>query len=231
MRPQRLREEGVRDYCTTSAAPGVALPSLDAPLKGGGRETIVAEIKKRCVRDGKSNLPIVASAAIDIMDPFDERQTLVDKVIVTAQYRISQLLSLPAPSDPPRELSVKGPSPEQAHVAEALLRRTRAMFGSGFGTFKDVQFLITVPNFTTLLAQTASRVRTAGLLDPNESEYSKVITNWHVGSSPRFFNAFKEKALKDASTLFVIIADECHFGPTSTGASGRLPVFTCVVYV
>ena len=95
----------------------------------GGRETIVSEIKERCVRDGESNLPIVASAAIDVMDPFDERQTLVDKVIVTAQYRIPQLLSLPTPSDTPRELASRGLRPSR--------RRSPRLCSSGQGPCSD----------------------------------------------------------------------------------------------
>ena len=63
-------------------------------------------------------------------------------------------------------------------VAEALLRRAREVIGAeAFGTFQDVQFLVGVPAFTTLQAQTAIRVRKAGLLDRvrKEDEYSKVV--------------------------------------------------------
>ena len=63
-------------------------------------------------------------------------------------------------------------------MAEALFRRAREVIGEKtFAEFRDVQFLVCVPAFTTLQAQTAIRVRQAGLLDRvrKEDEYSKVV--------------------------------------------------------
>lgn len=105
---------------------------------------------------------------------------------------------------------VKPPSLEQARVAEALLRRTKRMLGeSAFNTFKEVQFLICVPAFTTLHAQTAYRVRKAGLLDRerNEDEYSKVVMNTAGATGDQIFTAFKLRAQREPETLFIIIAD------------------------
>ena len=107
---------------------------------------------------------------------------------------------------------VKPPSFEQAQVAQALMRRTRTILGEpAFNEFTDVQFLICVPAFTTLQAQTAYRVRKAGLLDRerNEDEYSKVVMQRYDGTSVVTFNAFKKKAIDEQKTLFVIIADVC----------------------
>ncbi|KAL3904301.1 MAG: hypothetical protein SGPRY_011340 [Prymnesium sp.] len=119
---------------------------------------------------------------------------------------------------------VKPPSLEQARVAEALLRRTKRMLGEpAFKAFKEVQFLICVPAFTTLQAQTAYRVRKAGLLDRerNEDEYSKVVMNTAGATGNLIFTAFKLRAQREPETLFIIIADECHYAPTRGGAQDK----------
>ena len=111
----------------------------------------------------------------------------------------------------PRDTEEVQPVPyEQARVAEALLRRTKTMFKEDeFNKFNDVQFLICVPDFTTLQAQTACRVRKAGLLDRErcEDEFSKVVMYVPKGPSQVKFDAFKKRAKQEPETLFVIIAD------------------------
>ena len=135
------------------------------------------------------------------------------KVVVRATYEPPREPPIPSGQDALVTMDaeeVKPPSFEQAQVAEALVRRTRGMLGEdAFKEFKDVQFLICVPAFTTLQAQTAYRVRKAGLLDRerNECEYSKVVMHVHGGASEGTFNAFKENAKSEPETLFVIIAD------------------------
>ena len=171
-----------------------------------------AEVKARVLDD-------VAAGRLSIEDGWAAEDPVEDppksgvwKVTVRATYKAP-----PVPQGMEEEVAARGPSWEQAKVAEALLRRTRAMLGcEAFDKFIDMQFLILVPAFTTLKAQTAYRVRRAGLTErgSKDDEFSKVIMH-SCGDSAKYFEKFKAKAIKDnGTTLFVIIADECHYSPT-----------------
>jgi len=177
------------------------------------KDNIVAAVEARVKKDATAGRPSIEDdwAIEACKDP----ENGVWKVTVRARLKAP---SVPQGTEEEEE-AVRGPSWEQAKVAEALLRRTRAMLGGeAFDKFADMQFLILVPNFTTLLTQTAYRVRRAKLTERGKNdEYAKVITNCLQGNSPTRFEDFKDMALKGedrATTLFVIIADECHFGPT-----------------
>ena len=95
------------------------------------------------------------------------------------------------------------------------------------GAFYDVRFLILVPRFDTLQQQTAVRVKDAGLIHDGEEMTDRVI-QYDEGKHEKAFDKFRTDALferdklldkdcKEASVLFVLIADECHWGPTIKG--------------
>lgn len=196
---------------------------LCAPLEAGTDPKALVNTAKDAVKDvvrdavlaaaqqERNHLPIVPES-IDIQPP-EGFSSLT--VVVYATYKPPEPSHTPSGEAeealvPMDAEDIKPPSFEQARVAEALLRRTRTMLGENkFNEFKDIQFLIGVPAFNTLKAQTAYRVRKAGLLDRerNEDEYSKVVMYTPGGSGDLTFRAFKSKALAEPTTLFVFIAD------------------------
>jgi hypothetical protein len=187
---------------------------------------------------GESRTALVQSGIKELVQrEFKKEARFPPQLFVDEHLQSPVIVTIERPQPPPPsssghqplllecEAETRPPGLEQAAVAEALFRRTRAMLGQpAFDQFRDVQFLVCI--FNTLQAQTAYRIRKAGLLDREqcEDEYSKVVMNTPPtsdGVSWKNFEKFRQRALEEPDTLFVIIADECHWAPTLEQAQNK----------
>ncbi|KAG5189579.1 hypothetical protein JKP88DRAFT_143593, partial [Tribonema minus] len=116
--------------------------------------------------------------------------------------------------------------PEQECVAAALVRMTERALLPGGGSLEDVftdglDFLVLVPRFTTLQQQTAARVQKMGLADGAGGSIGQRVIMYQARSgsgTSKMFQRFKSESETHSKRLFCIIADECHWGATKTGA-------------
>ncbi|GBG34091.1 GREB1-like protein [Hondaea fermentalgiana] len=108
--------------------------------------------------------------------------------------------------------------PEQREVAkEVFCKAEKALFGTSnadwTSKFNSVSFVVLTPNFNSLQSQTANRVTRAKLEGGRVLKHTKVP---HAAMDAH--REWMEEEAKNLKTLFVIIADECHFAPTKDGA-------------
>ncbi|GBG35118.1 GREB1-like protein, partial [Hondaea fermentalgiana] len=108
--------------------------------------------------------------------------------------------------------------PEQREVAEEVFcKAEQALFGTSnadwTSKFNSVSFVVLTPNFNSLQSQTADRVTRTKLEGGRVLKHTKVP--YAVMKKHR---EWMEEEAKNPKTLFVIIADECHFAPTKDGA-------------
>ncbi|GBG30758.1 GREB1-like protein [Hondaea fermentalgiana] len=108
--------------------------------------------------------------------------------------------------------------PEQREVAEEIFRKAeQVLFGQidadWTSKFNSVSFVVLTPNFNSLQSQTADRVTRAKLEGGRVLKHTKVP---HAAMDAH--QKWMKEEVKNPKTLFVIIADECHFAPTKDGA-------------
>eukprot|EP00953_Heterococcus_sp_UTEX-ZZ885_P011364 6577-Heterococcus_DN1.PRE.6 len=151
---------------------------------------------------------------------------ILAKQQVSARVQAHALLQMPAIEDadePDPAVNAVHTYPEQERVAQALLDKTRQVLASVSGDrkniedYKSLDFLVFVPAFSTLKQQTIARVQAQGL-NSQSSENADEQGLMYKNSSAKAFKRFKKKAESNKDVLFVIIADECHWGPTLQGA-------------
>ena len=89
----------------------------------------------------------------------------------------------------------------------------------GFQAFKDVEFLVLLPNLNTLKDQTTSRIL-QDVRGYNFGEHplerlkyvEEDVLGFHYSQRHKeCFRMFQERAMLQPDTLFVIVADECHW--------------------
>ncbi|GBG34092.1 GREB1-like protein [Hondaea fermentalgiana] len=108
--------------------------------------------------------------------------------------------------------------PEQREVAEEVFRKAeQVLFGQidadWTSKFNSVSFVVLTPNFSSLQSQTADRVTRAKLEGGRVLKHTKVP---HAAMNAH--REWMEEEANNPKTLFVIIADDCHFAPTKDGA-------------
>jgi hypothetical protein len=121
--------------------------------------------------------------------------------------------------------------PEQRSVAQRLLDRVIYVMGrpdlGGDGgvkdgglsaAFSDIQFLIFVPTFNTLKVQTQKRVDEC--LSPPDPVWEQHVMTYDKSYELKF-KKFKDAVLENTKTLFVIIADESHWGYNRASAHDK----------
>jgi hypothetical protein len=95
----------------------------------------------------------------------------------------------------------------------------------GFKSFKDVEFLVLLPNINTLKDQTSSRIlQDIQGYNFGESALDRLkyvenhVLGFHYSQKHReCFAAFQERAAENRDTLYVIVADECHWAIGKVG--------------
>ncbi|GBG35105.1 GREB1-like protein, partial [Hondaea fermentalgiana] len=108
--------------------------------------------------------------------------------------------------------------PEQREVAEEVFRKAEQVLfdhsdANWTSKFNSVSFVVLTPNFSSLQSQNADRVARAKL------EGGRVLKNTKVPHAAMdAHRKWMEEEAKNPKTLFVIIADDCHFAPTKDGA-------------
>ena len=113
--------------------------------------------------------------------------------------------------------------PEQRRVANRLFDRVKYVMGNselgehkgGLQAFSGVHYLVLVPIFTTLKTQTAKRIEKCPA--PATPLWEHHVMTYHKAYEKKF-GIFKKHVLKDKTRLFVIIADESHWGYNWRGA-------------
>lgn len=106
---------------------------------------------------------------------------------------------------------------EQRVIANELFKRTKSLIGEDrFSQFDNLEFLVCSPNQNTLYEQNMKRLteaRTGILFGPIEQVAVKYFKD-HI----KIFKDFKNRATQNKNTLYVIIADECHYAITKGNA-------------
>ena len=177
-------------------------------------------------------LPFKSGSSIrDLIEKAKEQKycdALAERVEVTIEVQCAEKVqevqesTLPVLKSP-LEDSYSNVFPEQKSVAKRLLERVRHVLlpkngGLGLESFSHVRFVILVPTFTTLKVQTAERVVECNLVT-SIPEWEEHVLMYDMSSKGKFDN-FKNEVLSPQNErhLFVIIADESHWGYNWGGA-------------
>jgi hypothetical protein len=108
--------------------------------------------------------------------------------------------------------------PEQQCVAQRLLERVKCVMSSpdhggnsegGLQAFDDSHFLVLVPTFNTLKSQTEKRIEDC--LSPVSPPWNNHVMTYDSSNISKF-EKFKEAVLEKPKSIFVLIADDSHWG-------------------
>ena len=106
---------------------------------------------------------------------------------------------------------------EQRLISYQLFERMKIILGNEhFSTFNHLAFLICTPDQNTLWNQTMERLKRTGIL--NEKQVEMVSIKYRKDHFENRFTPFRNRIEKEKDTLFVLIADECHYAITKDGA-------------
>ena len=168
--------------------------------------------------------------------PLATLEISIEGVATLTQPGVDEGQTRPRPDAPPI-------FPKQREVGDRIFARAQEVLGDdAWSSFKAVEFLVVTANFTTIREQTMERLSEYGLEDGKKKvvfTYLKQKGNlescvWKSNRllSQRFSNIvaslcryeeFRNRALSDESTLFIVVADECHWGITLDGSARIYP--------
>ncbi|KAG2386909.1 hypothetical protein C9374_001944 [Naegleria lovaniensis] len=110
---------------------------------------------------------------------------------------------------------------EQRVISHTLYERMKSIIGqTNFEQFNHLCFLVCTPDQNTLWYQTMERLERANILPPN-TKLTSVSIKYRKDHLP-IFEAFRNRIEKEQDTLFIVIADECHFAITKDGAHDNI---------
>lgn len=117
---------------------------------------------------------------------------------------------------------VQGAWPKQEEVAQRLFDKTQEVLGNRrIPDFKGVEFLVLTPAFQTLQQQTINRLAQCGVVPQHKVASECVIMYIRSAKHDQVLESFKNRVLANKECLFVLVADECHYGCTIQGAHDK----------
>lgn len=131
-----------------------------------------------------------------------------------------KLTTAPQVEGAPGTPIAQGAWPKQEEVAQRLFERTNEVLGN-ISNFKGVEFLVLTPAFQTLQQQTINRLAQYGVVPEHKAASECVIMYIQSAKHDQLFESFKTRVGENKECLFVIVADECHYGCTIGGAHDK----------
>eukprot|EP01031_Cornospumella_fuschlensis_P024155 gene24155-29217_t len=109
----------------------------------------------------------------------------------------------------------------QQAIADELFKKSLACLGLSSEEkvkerFDCMEFLIMVPRFNTLKEQTRERIMQFADLVPQKED---AVICMLYPSNGRDSSLLKTRIKANSKTLYVLVVDECHYGPTTIGIS------------
>ncbi|KAL9644082.1 hypothetical protein ABK040_005548 [Willaertia magna] len=113
---------------------------------------------------------------------------------------------------------------EQRVISFELFKRLREIIGEErCKQFTELSFLICSPNQNTLWDQNVKRLKQTELLPfiTEKKDIKKIAIKYFDKHIPHY-QKFRERVKKESSTLFVVVADECHYAITKEKAHDKI---------
>ncbi|CAM9719306.1 unnamed protein product, partial [Pylaiella littoralis] len=171
-----------------------------------------------CVREIEGITPVYTQCRVSDDQEQHAAQLLKVQLNVPAE-EFNNLTAALQEGDSPGAPEVQDIWPKQKEVAQRLFEKTQKVLGNRcIHGFKGVEFMVLTPAFQTLQQQTINRLAKSGVLPQDQAASECVIMYIKSAKHDQLFKGFKARVDAKKDTLFVLVADECHYGCTVGGA-------------